>query len=68
MGFSISRNKITWTGLLGSFVFGFGVGIFVYLIAKLFKLKSRLWYIPFALMPPLIGMVIYATAKKGPVW
>ncbi|MGL5590773.1 MAG: hypothetical protein ACRDCH_01755 [Metamycoplasmataceae bacterium] len=62
------KIKISWTGLLGSFVFGLGIGGFVYLLVKIFNLQSRLWYIPFAIMPPLIGMVIYAAAKKGPVW
>ncbi|MGL6125260.1 MAG: hypothetical protein ACRC1F_02085 [Metamycoplasmataceae bacterium] len=59
----LTNNKVTLGGLLSSFIFGLLIGGFVYLIIKTFNLKSWVWYILFAFLPPFIGAVIYATSK-----
>ncbi|MGL5519946.1 MAG: hypothetical protein ACRDBR_00735 [Metamycoplasmataceae bacterium] len=60
---ALTNHKITFIGLLCSFVFGLVIGGIVYLMIKIFNLKSWVWYILFAFLPPVIGIIIYATSK-----
>jgi Na+/proline symporter len=59
----LTNHKMTLVGLIASFVFGFLVGGFVYIAIKTLNLKSKLWYILFAFLPPVIGFVIYWNSK-----
>jgi fructose-specific phosphotransferase system IIC component len=63
MAKELSNHKITLVGLLCSFIFGLVIGGVVYLLIKTFNLKSRLWYILFMFLPPVIGFVIYWRSK-----
>lgn len=67
MAKQLANHKITIVGLLCSFIFGLFVGGLVYLAIKIFNLKSGLWYILFAFIPPFIGIIIYATSKAHKV-
>ncbi|MGL4183698.1 MAG: hypothetical protein ACRCRP_01005 [Metamycoplasmataceae bacterium] len=60
---TLVNHKMTFVGLLCSFIFGFIVGGFAYIVIKMFNLKSWIWYILFAFIPPGIGIIIYATSK-----
>ena len=57
------NDKITFKGLLCSFIFGLVLGGFAYLIIKTLNLKSWIWFIPFFFLPPVIGAVIYGLSK-----
>lgn len=59
----LTNHKITIVGLLSSFIFGLLIGGIVYLLIKMFNLKSKLWYILFAFTPPVIGFIIYWNSK-----
>ncbi len=50
-------------GFLAALVFGGVIGIIPYLCSKMLNLKSKLWFIPFAFCPPIIGAIIYALSK-----
>lgn len=63
MAKQLTNHKMTIVGLLCSFIFGLLVGGFVYLAIKIFNLKSGMWYLLFAFIPPFIGIIIYATSK-----
>ncbi len=56
-------GKIHFWGIIGSLVFGLGLGLIVYLVTKIFNLKSWVWFIPFFFLPPVIGAVIYALSN-----
>lgn len=56
-------GKIKLWGIVGSFVFGLGLGLIVYLLTKMFNLKGWIWFIPFIFLPPVIGAVIYALSN-----
>ncbi len=63
MAKQLSNHKITLVGTLSAFIFGLLIGGFVYLAIKTLNLKSKLWYILFAFLPPVIGFVIYWRSK-----
>ncbi len=56
-------NKIHFWGIVGSFIFGLGLGLIVYLCTKIFNLKGWIWFIPFFFCPPIIGAIIYAISN-----
>lgn len=58
-----TNDKITIVGTLCSFIFGAIIGGVVYLLIKIFDLKSFIWYIVFFFIPPVIGAIIYALSK-----
>lgn len=56
-------NKIHFWGIVGSLVFGLGLGLIVYLLTKIFNLEGWFWFIPFCICPPIIGAIIYALSN-----
>lgn len=59
-----SDGKFHIMGFLASLIFGLLLGGIVYVLTKAFNLKSKLWFIPFFFMPPIIGAIIYALSNK----
>ncbi len=57
-------GKFHILGFLAALVCGLGLGAIVYTLTKLFNLESKIWFIPFFFMPPVIGAIIYALSNK----
>ncbi|EGZ31268.1 hypothetical protein [Malacoplasma iowae] len=57
-------GKFHIIGFLCALIFGLLLGGIVYILTKTFNLKSRIWFIPFFFMPPVIGAIIYALSNK----
>lgn len=57
-------GKFHIVGFLLSLIFGLGLGAIVYTLTKMFNLKSKIWFVLFVFIPPVIGAVIYALSNK----
>ncbi|AAT27680.1 hypothetical protein [[Mycoplasma] mobile] len=62
---AIGNTNFTWVGILLTLILGYGIGLIVYFLVKIFDLKSIIWYIVFFFLTPFSGLFIYWFTKSN---